>query len=107
MNRQNSLPFEGVGAADAAAVATLANPLADHRLRLRFLVASYSAAPTGGLLTISDGAGVNWTVDLDSTAPLVLPALDLQLGAGATLTVTLAAAGASVVGHINGYCTYE
>lgn len=105
--RENSIPFDHVGAANAAAVAASAAPPASNRLRLKYVVASYSAAPTAGLLTISDGVNVNWEIDMPNAGPLVLPDLDLQCAAGAAITITLSAGGASVVGKVNAYATFE
>ncbi|HET9125003.1 MAG TPA: hypothetical protein VFN65_08985 [Solirubrobacteraceae bacterium] len=106
--RQNSLPFSAVSAADQPAVAELENPLDDHRLRLRHVVASYGGGtPSRGLLTISDGADVDWKIDLPDGRPVVLQALDLQCGPGANITLTLAAAGAGVVGKVSAYATFE
>lgn len=64
---------------------------------------SYSAAPTGGNLKIEDGAGVV-ILDLDITAagPGSVPFSPPKRGTANTdLVITLAAAGAAVVGKLN------
>lgn len=99
----------------ANTVATVTFPaVATGRWRLVAILASYSAAPTGGSLTVvgdqvplPDGSNpaAKTVVDLDVIAggPLAvpLPPQGIQMpDAGADMIVTLAAAGAAVVGSL-------
>ncbi len=65
---------------------------------------SYSAAPTGGRLTVEDGAAVVFDLDITAAGPghIAFPN-PLRGEVGQALTVKLAAAGASVVGKVNAY----
>lgn len=108
--RENTRPFSGVGAANTAEAVTSVVPDQNSRIRLRYLVASYSGGTvTGGLLTITGLTDADvWEIDMPAAGtPLVLPDLSLQSAPGTGITVTLAAAGAGVIGKINGYVTQE
>lgn len=110
-------------ATNAAAAATLAAPgSANERYRLKTVAASYGAAPTGGLLTISSddsgavgptgialpGAGVHVLLTLPvGAAPLVLNDLDLRGYPMGSLIVNLSAGGAGIVGGVFFIATYE
>lgn len=90
------LPNASTGALPADQTGTI-NPIgADHRWRIKSVIASYSAAGTGQL-TISDGT-FTWTIDVPNLA--VLQNLDLQCGPGAEVDVTLSGV-ASAVAHLN------
>lgn len=70
---------------------------------LAAVLASYSAAPTGGRLTIEDAAG-NVVFDADIIAGGLTPFYfdpPLAGSPGAALIITLAAGGGSVVGKLN------
>jgi hypothetical protein len=62
---------------------------------------SYSAAPTGGRLTISNGGATALDIDITGSGPGVLAFDPAKLGdTGASVVVTLAAGGAAVVGKV-------
>lgn len=97
-----STPQHGTAAANTAVTQTFA-AVAAQAHRLTSLVVSYSAAPTGGRVTVSDGATVVFEVDVTAAGPVMvpLPAGGLKGSVNTALTVTLAAAGAGVVGKVN------
>lgn len=89
--------------ANTNAVVTLAAPAdANARHAIAWVSVSYSAAPTGGRITITDG-GVT-VFDLDITAAgehlLDIP-VPMEFGLGNAVVLTLAAAGAAVTGKLN------
>jgi hypothetical protein len=115
--RENTIQAEAVSAANAIATLKLPNaatgaepgdetptlnPIsANQRYRIKFLSASFgaAAAPTvPATLAVTDG---KFTYTFDVTSPLVLQNIDWQCAAGAEVDVTLAAGGASLIGHIN------
>lgn len=116
--RENTIQTGSVSTANAAVTLKLPNALTGNlpatqtggsinpigvtqRWRIKSLTASFggAAAPTTpATLTVTDGH-FTWTFDV--TVPLVLQNIDLQCGAGAEVDITLAAGGASLVGHIN------
>lgn len=90
------------GAAGAAAAKTY-DAVADKCHVISGVAWSYSAAPTGGRLTIEDGAGVV-VLDLDITTagPDSVQFVPPKRGTMNTaLIVTLAAPGGAVVGKLN------
>lgn len=97
-----STPQSSTAAANAAVVQTFA-AVAGQSHRLTMLAVSYSAAPTGGRVTVADGGTT--ILDLDITAAgtffVPLPAGGLKGTVNTAMTVTLAAAGAAVVGKVN------
>lgn len=97
-----STPQHATAAANTAVTQTFA-AVAGQSHRLTGLVVSYSAAPTAGRVTVSDGAAVVFEVDVAAAGPVSvpLPAGGLQGSVNTAMTVTLAAAGASVVGKVN------
>lgn len=97
-----STPQHATAAAATAVTQTFA-AVTGKSHRLTALAVSYSAAPTAGRVTISDGATVVFEVDITAAGPLSvpLPQGGLQGTAGAAMTVTLGAAGAGVVGKVN------
>lgn len=105
--RENTQINVAVPAANTPVVATLPAAAADHRWRLRAVIAGYSAAPTGGLLTISDGAAVIFSVPVAAGGLIPLPPLDIQCGAGKSITGTLAAGGAGITGYVTLIGAYE
>lgn len=63
---------------------------------------SYSGAPTGGRLTISDGANIVFDVDITSAGAGFFPfAAPVKGSINTALTVTLAAGGAGVIGKVS------
>lgn len=92
----------GPSGANAPAVVTIQRR-SGARIQLGFCHVSYSAAPAGGRLTISDTDVPK--VDLDLTTAGVqlfsMPGDGISFEAGQAVTVTLAAAGAAVVGKIS------
>lgn len=83
---------------DAAAVVTItASALPVY---VRNVVCSYSAAPTGGALTITQGATTFFSIDITTAGPHVIP-VDLKFAGGANVVVTLADPGGTVVSKLN------
>lgn len=89
-------------AANTAVVQTIAAVAAKSH-RLVALSLSYSAAPTGGKITVADGASTILELDVTAGGPLSvpLPAGGLKGSVNTAMTVTLAAAGAGVIGKVN------
>jgi hypothetical protein len=85
-------------AANTAAVVTLAAS-ANKRHVIRFLVWSYSAAPTNGRLTITDGGVTKADLDITTSGPGPL-ILDSVFGVNSAVVVTLAAGSGVVVGKL-------
>lgn len=114
MPRINNQTKNHVPAANTAAVVIFPATV-DRRWRLDDITASYSAAPTGGRLTVvsdqalmPDGSdpAAKTVIDVDITAsgllPFDVPNDGIQMPDGnATMTVTLQPAGAAVVGKLN------
>lgn len=88
--------------ANAAVSITLA-AVAGRRNGYKAIVGSYSAAPTGGRLTVTDNAVTVLDIDITAAGPFVIPLPDgiQNLAVNTALVATLAAAGAAVVGKIN------
>lgn len=89
----------GTAAANTA-VAITVTALPDQQHVLAGVVWSYSAAPTGGKLTVADGASTVLEVDIIAGGPgsLVLPPLGGSTNTN--LVVTLAAGGAGIIGKL-------
>jgi hypothetical protein len=88
------------GAANAAATWTRAGVAGASHV-LSGVWWSYSAAPTGGRLTVSDGTITYRDLDVTAAGPGFLPCNPpLKMPAGRPLTLTLAAAGVGVAGKI-------
>jgi hypothetical protein len=97
-----TVPDSVVGSAGAAASLTYAaNPNSKHVIVQ--LIVSYSAAPTGGGLTITDAGQNILNIDIVGSGPTVItfdpPLQQLQLNQA--LVITLAAPGGAVVGKLN------
>lgn len=95
-------PLVNAPAVNTAAVITV--PATPGRLSsLKGVTLSYNAAPTGGRLTIVDGAATVLDIDITAAGPLHIPFSDGLLSAArnTTWTITLAAAGAAVTGKLN------
>lgn len=90
--------FAEVEATNAAAVVTIPAPPDDAAIVLMELEVSYSAAPTGGLLTITDGR-TDAACTVSTTSPTVLDAAIEAEDAGLAVTGTGVPAGA-VVGNV-------
>ncbi|HEY6278446.1 MAG TPA: hypothetical protein VIX86_19195 [Streptosporangiaceae bacterium] len=95
-------PVSGTAAANTAVPITV-NGVAGQTIRLAALSWSYSAAPAGGVLTaVVNGVTI---FQCDITAAGFAAALIAQGGlicqAGQNAVITLAAAGAAVIGRLN------
>lgn len=90
-------------AAANTAVAITYTANANVRHAVKQIVVSYSAAPTGGNLTIADGAGTTvFDVAITAAGPTTIT-LDPPLSGSynTALVITLAAGGAAIVGKLN------
>ena len=96
-----------VPAANTAAVVTLA-AVAGRRNVVYQVAASYSATPTGGRLTITDGGVTVLDVGI-SAGGLTNLVLDPGLAGGpnAEVVATLAAGGSGIIGRLNVVATVE
>lgn len=89
-------------AANTAVEIVLAAPDGGKRRAIHQVLLSYSEAPTGGGLTIADGATDVFDLDILAGGPTVLTFDPPLLGTAAvTMTVTLAAGGGTCVGKLN------
>jgi hypothetical protein len=100
-----SIPAAGQPAANAAAIVTIAAQSADSGANsyrvVDEILFSYSAIPTNGLLTISDGTTV-LTLSITGDGPgAIVFAHPYVAAANTAITVTLAAGGAGVSGKLN------
>jgi hypothetical protein len=84
-------------AANTAAVASLSN--GTRLIRLKSVSWSYTAAPTNGSLTISDGTRSRQH-DITTGGPGFIPLDDFESPPGVSLTATLAAGGAGITGSV-------
>ncbi len=95
-------PVSATAAANTAVVITI-NGVAGQSIRLQHLSFSYNAAPTGGAISVVVNAVTIFQLDdaalTDVTIPL--PPGGLLCQAGQNAVITLAAAGAAVVGKLN------
>lgn len=95
-----SISHTGTAVADTAVSLTLA-AVANKKHYVPRVVWSYSAAPTGGRLTITDDGATVFDIDIIAGGP---GAADVHLEsavANKALVITLAAAGGAVVGKLN------
>lgn len=92
---------QATGAAGAAATITLAAGTAGQVRALDAVFWSYSAAPTGGKLTIASTGQPTFDLDVTAAGPgfLNLPG-GFRGMPGATVVVTLAAPGGAVIGKV-------
>lgn len=103
--RENILRKSATGEANKAVVVQTAAPGENMRWKLLLVLWSYSATPTGGLITIEDGAETgggadgNYEIAVASAGPGEQQA-GWQGAPNHVIKVTLAAGGASVVGHL-------
>lgn len=95
-------------AANTAAAVTCA-AVSGRRQHLALVAWSYSAAPTGGRLTLADGADTVLDLAITAAGPgnLFGSSLALRGEVGNALVATLAAGGAGVSGKLNTYCYVE
>lgn len=102
-------------AAATTATVSIASPGPDRRTRLRAVFASYSAAPTGGRLTVTadptNGDTDIVLLDIDVAAggpvPVPLPIDGLQCPSAANLIVTLASGAGAIVGKLTTVASFE
>jgi hypothetical protein len=87
---------------NAAAVVTLAAPTRGRKA-VAYVVWSYSAAPTGGRLTMASGADTFFDIDITAAGPGALKPVPLPGEDATSIVVTLAAGGGGVVGKLNAY----
>lgn len=96
--RENLLIAAAAPVENKAAIATTTSPEANMRQRVVKVIFSYSATPTGGKLTITDGT---LTIEHDIAASGVVELEpNVQFTAGVPVKATLAAGGAAVLGKI-------
>jgi hypothetical protein len=97
-----SIPSRHQPAVNTAAVITYA-AAPDERHRLTMLTYSYNAAPTGGVLTVTDGATGVFGMDIVAAGPgsVPLPAGGIIGTVNTAMTITLGAAGAAVTGKLS------
>jgi hypothetical protein len=89
-------------AANTAVAITLAAGGAGVSHIIGGIIWSYSAAPTGGTLTITDGGTTVFQLDITSSGVKDLFfRRPLKFSANSQVVITLSAAGASVVGKLN------
>jgi hypothetical protein len=100
------MPFDAnccSGASSGGAASTLAlAPTTGRRVNISAFLWSYSSAPTGGRLSISDGTNTILDIDITAAGPgSWVPPVPLAGATSATLTVTLAGGGGAVVSKLN------
>lgn len=95
-------------AANTAAAVTCA-AVTGRRQHLALVAWSYSAAPTGGRLTLADGADTVLDLAITGAGPGSLFGSNIALRGevGTALVATLAAGGAGISGKLNAYCYVE
>jgi hypothetical protein len=101
-----SLPADYATATNAAAVVTYAAAGVEIAHSIAGVSWSYSAAPTGGSLTIADGSNTILSVDITAAGPGFLNFSPSKIGTpNQSMTITLAAGGSGIVGKltVNGH----
>ena len=95
-------PVSATAAANTAVTVTITG-VAGQSIRIEHLSVSYSAAPTGGVLTVVVNAVTIWQADIIAGGPTLppLPPGGLLCQAGQNAVITLTAAGAAVTGRVN------
>lgn len=95
-------PVSATAAANTQVQITV-NGVAGQTIRLTHLSGSYSAAPTGGTLTVVVNGVTVYQADITAGGQFVIPLPDggLQCQAGQNAVITLTAGGAAVVGRLN------
>lgn len=97
-----STPVSATAAVNTAVQITV-NGVANQTIRITHLSCSYSAAPTGGNLTVVVNGVTIFQLDIAGVdlQTIPLPPGGLKCQSGQNAVVTLAAAGAAVVGKLN------
>lgn len=97
-----STPVSGTAAANTAVTLTI-NGVAGQTIRITELSFSYSAAPTAGSVTVVVNGVTILQFDITAAGPtaIPLPPGGLKCQSGQNAVITLAAAGAAVVGRLN------
>ena len=97
-----STPQSGTAAANTAVTVTITG-VAGQTIRINALSGSYSAAPTAGTVTVVVNGVTIFQADITAAGIFSAPLPDggLICQAGQNAVVTLAAAGAAVVGRLN------
>jgi len=97
-----STPVSGTAAANTAVAITIVG-VAGQTIRITHLSWSYSAAPTGGAISVVVNAVTIFQLDDPATTDnfITLPPGGLKCAAGFSAVITLTAAGAAVVGKLN------
>jgi len=95
-------PQNATAAVNTAVTITVAG-VAGASIRLAMLSWSYSAAPTAGRVTVQDGATTVLDLDVGVSGfdQVPLPPGGIKMSVGNSCVVTLAAAGAAVIGKLN------
>jgi hypothetical protein len=89
-------------AANTAAVVTYAAGAAGVQHCISGIAWSYSAAPTGGNLQITDGGNVAFSLDITAAGPGVINfSPPKKATAASALVITLAAGGAAISGKLS------
>lgn len=97
-----STPVSATAAANTAVTVTVP-ATAGQANRIQALSGSYSAAPTGGTLTVVVNGVTILQADITAAGLFTIPLPDggLECAVGFSAVVTLTAAGAAVVGRLN------
>lgn len=98
INKRTTHKTLHIPAADTAAVATI-DAIAGYYHVIDSIFWSYSAAPTGGRLTITDDGNTVLDLDITEGGPAPLPIL-LSCDVNTEVVVTLAAGGMGVAGKL-------
>lgn len=95
-------PYHNTSAVNTATtLATIAAPGAGRSLQLNALTFSYSGPPTGGLITVSNGAGTIYFEQSIVTAGPGPSVPGIKIPENTALSIVLAAGGAGVVGRVS------
>lgn len=102
VNLPASTPASATAAVNTAVVVTV-NGVAGQAVRITAISFSYSAAPTGGALSVVVNAVTILQLDIGAAAEFAVPLPDggIECQVGQSAVVTLAAAGAAVAGKLN------
>lgn len=88
------------GTSGASATVTITAPGAGLYILVERIEASYSAAPTGGRITVNDGTNNIFDLDITAAGPSAFVPERL-IGPNLGVTVVLAGGGGSVVSKVN------
>jgi hypothetical protein len=92
-----------IGTDTNANVALTLTAIEQLRHELNYVCWSYSAAPTGGRLVVTNNGTTVFDVDITAGGPGALRLPDIGSDKNAAMVITLYAGGASVVGKLNVY----